>query len=51
VTVNIELERVNTQEEITVEALLDSRVTGLVMSSKFARRQGFKLKKLKNQYI
>jgi len=47
VTVNIELERVNTQEEITVEALLDSRVTGLVMSSKFARRQGFKLKKIK----
>jgi len=37
------LERVNTQEEITVEALLDSGVTGLVMSSKFARRQGFML--------
>jgi len=29
-----------------VEALLDSGVTGLVMSSEFARKQGFKLKKL-----
>ena len=34
------------QEGITIEALLDSRATGLVMSSKFARKQGFKLKKL-----
>jgi len=29
-----------------VEALLDSGVTGLVMSSEFAKRQGFKLKRL-----
>ena len=29
-----------------VEVLLDSGATGLVMSSEFARRQGFKLKKL-----
>jgi len=29
-----------------VEALLDSGVTGLVMSSEFARKKGFKLKKL-----
>jgi len=34
------------QEGITVEALLDSGATGLVMSSEFAKRQGFKLKKL-----
>ena len=46
VTVKIGLERVNTQEGVTVEALLDSGATGLVMSSKFARKQGFKLKKL-----
>ena len=44
--VKIGLERINTQEGITVEALLDSGATGLVMSSKFARKQGFKLKKL-----
>jgi len=42
----IGLERINTQEGITVEALLDSGVTGLVMSSEFTRKQGFKLKKL-----
>ena len=36
----------DTQEGITVEALLDSRATGLVMSSEFAKKQGFKLKKL-----
>jgi len=29
-----------------VEALLDSETTGLVMSSEFARKQDFKLKKL-----
>ena len=46
VTVKIGLERIDTQEGITVEALLDSGVTGLVMNSEFARKQGFKLKKL-----
>ena len=46
VTVKIGLERIDTQERITVEALLDSGATGLVMSSEFARKQGFKLKKL-----
>jgi len=46
VMVNIGLERIDTQEGITVEALLDSGATGLVMSSEFARKQGFKLKKL-----
>jgi len=34
------------QERITVEALLDSGVTGLVMSSEFTKKQSFKLKKL-----
>ena len=29
-----------------VEALLDSGATGLVMSSEFARKQGFRMKKL-----
>jgi len=46
VTVKIGLERIDTQEGIMVEALLDSGVTGLVMSLEFARKQGFKLKKL-----
>jgi len=46
VTIKIGLERLDTQEGITVEALLDSGVTGLVMSSEFSRKQGFKLKKL-----
>jgi len=46
VTVKIGLERIDTQEGITVEALLNSGVMGLVMSSEFARKQRFKLKKL-----
>jgi len=46
VTVKIELERIDIQEGITVEALLDSGATGLVMSSEFAKKQGFKFKKL-----
>ena len=46
VTVKIGLERIDMQKGITVEALLDSRATGLVMSSEFAKKQGFKLKRL-----
>ena len=46
VIVKIRLERIDIQEGITVEALLDNRVTGLVISSDFARKQRFKLKKL-----
>jgi len=46
VMVKIGLERLDTQEGITVEVLLDSEVTGLVMSSEFARKQSFKLMKL-----
>ena len=46
VTVKIGLERIDTQEGIMVEALLDSGATGLVMSSEFARKQGFRMKKL-----
>ena len=40
------MERIDTQKGIMVEALLDSGATELVMSSEFARKQGFKLKKL-----
>jgi len=43
ITVKIGLERIDTQEDIMVEALLDSRATRLVMSSEFAGKQGFKL--------
>ena len=46
VTVKIGLERIDMQEGITVEALSDSRAIGLVMSSEFARKQEFKLKRL-----
>ena len=42
----IGLERIDIQEGITVEVLLDSGVTGLVISLDFAKKQGFKLKKL-----
>ena len=38
VTVKIGLERVDMQEGITVEVLLDSGATGLVKSSEFARK-------------
>ena len=46
VTVKIGLKRIDTQEGITVEVLLDSGATELVMSSESAKKQGFKLKKL-----
>jgi len=44
--VKIGLERIDMQEGVTVEALLDSEIIGLVMSSEFVRKQGFKLKKM-----
>jgi len=47
ITVKIELERINMQEGVTVEVLLDNRAIELVMSSEFTRKQGFKLKKIK----
>jgi len=48
VIVKIGLERIDTQERVIVEALLDSGATGLVMSSEFTRKQRFKLKNIKN---
>ena len=42
----IGLERIDTQEGVIVEVLLDSGATRLVMSSEFTKKQGFKLKKL-----
>ena len=39
VIVKIRLERIDTQEGVTVEALLDNGVTGLVMSSEFTKKQ------------
>ena len=46
VIVKIGLERINTQEDVTVEALLDSGATELIISSEFAKKQGLKLKKI-----
>jgi len=46
VTVNIGLERIDMQEGVIVEVLLDSGVMRLVMSSEFTRKQEFKLKKI-----
>jgi len=46
VIVKIGLERIDMQKGITVEALLDSSATELVMSSEFSRKKRFKLKKI-----
>ena len=48
ITVKIGLKRINTQEGVMVEALLDSGVMRLVMSLEFTRKQRFKLKKIEN---
>ena len=42
----IRLERIDMQEGVIVEVLLDSGITRLVMSLEFARKQRFKLKKI-----
>ena len=38
VIVKVGLERIGIQKRVMVEALLDSKVTGLVMSSEFIRK-------------
>ena len=48
VMVKIGLERIDMQKEVAAEILLDSGTIELVMSLKFTRKQGFKLKKIKN---
>jgi len=48
VIVKIGLKRIDIQEKVIVKTLLDSRATELVMSSKFARKQRFKLKKIES---
>ena len=51
ITVKIRLKKVDMQKEVLVEALLDNDAVGLAMSSEFAKKQKFKLKKLKGLYI
>jgi len=46
VIVKIGLERVDTQEGVMLEVLLDSGVMELVISSEFARKQRFNLKRI-----
>ena len=45
-TVKIGLARVDIQERITIEALLDSKTTKLMVSTEFVRKHEFKLKRL-----
>ena len=47
VTVKIGLERIDIQEGVIVEVLLDSGATELMISLEFARKQRFKLKRIK----
>ena len=47
VMVKIGLERIYIQKRTMVEALLDSKAIELVISSEFAKKQKFKLKKIK----
>ncbi len=49
--VKIELEKINKQKRVMVEALLDSGAIGLVMSLEFVRKQEFKLKENKKTNI
>ena len=46
VTVKIGLKRIDTQEEVTVEVLLDNNMIELVISLEFTKKQEFKLKKM-----
>ena len=47
----VELEKMENHKGVAVKALLDSRVTGLFMDTKFAKKKGFKLEKLKKPLL
>jgi len=49
--VNIGVEKLNTYEDITVKALLDSGATGMFMDKRMVARHGFKLQKLERLII
>ena len=51
IIVKISSERIDMEERIMMEALLDSEVTVLTISSEFARKKGFKLLTLRGQYM
>ena len=51
VIVKIKLKQKDNKEEIVIEMLLDSRVTGLVMNSEFIRKYKFKKKNWIGQYM
>jgi len=51
IIVKISLERIDIEKGIMMEALLDSEVTVLMISSEFARKKKFKLKTLRDQYM
>jgi len=46
VWLNVEVEKLNMYEGITVKALLDSGITGMFIDKRMAARHGFKLQKL-----
>ena len=45
------MEKLNTYEDITVKALLDSGATGMFMDKRMVARHGFKLQKLERLII
>jgi len=51
VMVKIGLEWIDTQKGITVEVLLDSEATGLVMSSEFAKKTRVQAKEVKKTNV
>jgi len=51
VWIKVGLEKIENYKGIVVKALLDSRVTGLFMDTKFAKEKEFKLEKLKKPLL
>jgi len=45
------LKKLESHERVAVKALLDSRAMDLFMNTKFTKKKGFKLEKLKNPLL
>ena len=51
VWMRVRLEKLENHKGVAVKALLDSRATGLFMDMTFARKEGFKIERMKNPLL
>ena len=51
ITIKIGSKKINVQEEVIIEILLNNKIIDFIMSLEFARKQQFKLKKIERSIL